>query len=123
MLRKILIIAKIIIITFTYTSLCFAGYANLTLVHEDPNLNVTKYIIKYSINPNDDLTQSGTELVLYPENAAAVQSTQLINLGDGKSGSFYFIVKELYEDGTESNFSDKSLPIIIPQKPKNLSIK
>ena len=106
-----------------FSSMCIAGSANLTLVHEDPNIKVAKYIIKYSINEADELVGSGTEIQIYPTSRVAVQSTQRIDLGEGKSGNFYFVVKEIYEDGSESGYSDKSLPITIPQKPRNLTIK
>ena len=120
---RMIIIANVFVFFEILTSICMAGSANLTLIHENPTLLVNKYIVKYSNNVNTDPASYPDIIEVIPKIKNLEKTIQKIDLGTGTSGYYYFVVKEIYEDGTESEYSDKSLPVLIPQKPKNLTVK
>jgi hypothetical protein len=105
-------------------STCIAGSANLTIVHENPNLKVIKYIIKYGPNEKINPEEYPNTKEVYPEGGpVAIQSITRVDLGNGSSGNFYFSVRDVYSDNSMSAFSESSFPIYIPKKPLNLRVK
>lgn len=110
-------------ITLYFSVLSFAGTANLTIVHENQNLNVVKYIIKYGAVQQDNPDDYPNTVEISPAGGPVKkQSVIRVDLGVGNSGYYYFTVKDIYEDSTESSFSESSFPILIPKKTINVGI-
>ncbi len=120
MLKKRVYILSYYIIGFLFFSaISFAGSANLTIIHEKPDLKVVKYTVKYGTEPNTYVN----EIDVIPEGGPiADQSTTRVDVGDGNSGYYYFSVKDFYEDGSESEFSESSLQLLIPKTTLNIRV-
>lgn len=85
---------------------------------------VVKYIIKYGPTEQEKPDYYPYSIVVIPDDTQlAGKSTTLVDLGEGKSGYYYFSAKDIYIDGTETDYSESSVPIMIPKKPINLQIK
>ncbi|MFA6010953.1 MAG: hypothetical protein WC799_13295 [Desulfobacteraceae bacterium] len=110
-------------VTVCFSSICVAGTANLTVINQNPNLKVTKYVLKYGTTEQTDPSKYPNTLQITPINGpVAEKSNNQVYLGNGVSGSFYFSVQDVYEDGSVSPFSESSFPVVVPQKPTNVRI-
>lgn len=105
------------------SSVCIAGSANLTILHDDPSLKAVKYIIKYGSVEQENPVNYPNTIEIGPNGGpVAGQSTTRVDLGNGNSGNVFFSVKIVYENGAETDFSESSFPIIIPRKTTNLRV-
>lgn len=110
-------------ITFSY-SVCIAGSVNLTILHDNPDLKAVKYIINYGTIEQANPDNYPYTIEIRPIGGpVAGQSTTHVDLGEKKNGNYYFSVKIIYENGSESDFSENSFPLLVPKKPINLQVK
>ena len=121
------IISIMIISSLCLSTLSFAvseddsGFQiNATIVNENPDKKVIKYVIRYK--PVDDDAAELKEVVFVPDRPISVGEDCRIVLDVGSGGSFYLFVQDFYEDGTNSTFSEQSFPIVIPYKVTGLRI-
>lgn len=109
-------------VLFALPAVCSAASANLTILHDNPDLKAVKYIFKYGNVEQTNPQNYPYTVEVRPAGGKGVigQSTTLVDLGENFSGDFYFSVKIVYENGTETEFSESSFAIPIPSKPTNL---
>lgn len=124
MKKQLMVIPSILfIITFCLVENSFSGSANLTIINEKDSVNVVKYVVRFGSTEQVDPENYPSVVEIIPDDAALVKSNINVNVGDGKSGNYYFSVKDVYSNGDESKFSESSFPMYIPRKPTNLKIK
>lgn len=99
----------------------FAGYAKINVINNNPKLKVIKYEFRYGNIKKEDPTEYNQYSIVIPETPVAEQTTCDVKI-EG-NGVFYISVKDFYEDGTSSEYSDSYRLNIIPKIVSNVTIK
>ena len=109
------------LILFYMVTTSFAGYAKINVINNNPKLKVIKYEFRYGNIKKEDPTEYNQYSIVIPETPVAEQTTCDVKI-EG-NGVFYISVKDFYEDGTSSEYSDSYRLNIIPKIVSNVTIK
>ncbi len=96
----------------------FAGTARLNIVHEKPGLKVKSFEYSYG-RTAETLNSIGTVLIDAGSQTVDKSTVDVELVGDG---FFYFKIKDIYEDNSESEYSNpvklNAIPNSILKKPE-----
>lgn len=120
MKKQLFVIFCLITVIFSFTGKVSAGTLNLTILNEDPEVQVVKYLARYGYaeeaNPEN-----------YPYYTEIIPAEPIVGEFHGKvevvgSGvGIYMSVKDVYVDDNsgqtkETDWSESSFPMLIPKR-------
>ena len=120
-IKLFIIINQLLVFTFLISSTSFAGTAPITVVNVKSNIKVVKYEFRYGTDYKDNPSEYTESTIVVLDIPTAGQSTCEVEF-EG-SGTFYVSVKDYYEDGSESNYSEPFQINNVPDKVTNPAVK
>ena len=121
MIRKNWVFITILGAMLLLSSLSYAVEVNLVVSRVDLSKEVSKYIVRYGPEEKSNAEDYPNLIKVTPENPTDLETHFTLDIQDNDV-DYYFAVKEVYEDKTESVFSESSFPIFIYCPPFGITI-